>query len=55
VELEKIAEEVLPGKEGGWGKRAGLGQGGQMTQTMYAHMNKYIFLKKAVRKPLLHP
>jgi hypothetical protein len=37
--LEKRAEQVLPGSEGGRGgnERVG-GQGGDMTQTMYAHM-----------------
>jgi hypothetical protein len=31
MELEKSAEQVLPGKEG---------EGGEMTQIMYAHVNK---------------
>jgi hypothetical protein len=31
------AEQDLPGTEGG---RWGGGQGGEMTQTMYAHVNK---------------
>jgi hypothetical protein len=37
TKLEKRAEQVLPGSEGkeGWG-----GQGGEMAQTMYAHVNK---------------
>jgi hypothetical protein len=30
----------LPGIEGGRGRGWGEGQGGEMTQTMYAHMNK---------------
>jgi hypothetical protein len=41
------AEQDLPGTEGGGGKRSGRGredgggwQGGEMTQTMYAHVNK---------------
>jgi hypothetical protein len=37
------AEHDLPGTEGGRGKRGeggGGGQGGEMTQIMYAHMNK---------------
>jgi hypothetical protein len=32
------AEQDLPGTE--WGEEAGGGQGGEMTQTMYAHVNK---------------
>jgi hypothetical protein len=28
------------GEEGGGGKRRGLGKGREMTQTLYAHMNK---------------
>jgi hypothetical protein len=36
--LEKMAEQVLPGSEGVGGR--GKGQGGEMAQTMYAHMNK---------------
>jgi hypothetical protein len=40
--LEKRAEQVLPGKEDSLGRRegAGEGQGEEMAQTMYAHMNK---------------
>jgi hypothetical protein len=38
--LEKRAEQVLPGsKESGERKRE-WGTGGEMAQTMYAHMNK---------------
>jgi hypothetical protein len=42
--LEKRAEQALPGSEGkwrreGWGREQGE-QGGEVTQTMYAHMNK---------------
>jgi hypothetical protein len=49
--LEKRAEPVLPRSEGGGGEReggegGGKGQGGEMAQTMYAHMNK---LKKKRR------
>jgi hypothetical protein len=41
MELEKSAEHVLPGSDGGRGKRMGIGgQEGQMTQTMYARVNK---------------
>jgi hypothetical protein len=40
--LEKRAEQVLPGSEGDGGKRRGWGAGGEMTQTVYAHMNKLI-------------
>jgi hypothetical protein len=32
------AEWHLPGTE--WGKGGGEGQGGEMTQTMYAYVNK---------------
>jgi hypothetical protein len=33
--------KILPGIKGGWGREGvGGGQGGEMTQTMYAHMNK---------------
>jgi hypothetical protein len=36
TKLEKSAEQVLPGS-----RRVGVGrQGGEMAQTMYAHMNK---------------
>jgi hypothetical protein len=45
TKLEMRAEQVLPGSEagGGRGMRQGMGVGGwgkEMTQTMYAHMNK---------------
>jgi hypothetical protein len=37
TKLEIRAEQVLPGSGGrGWGK----GTGGEMTQTMYTHVNK---------------
>jgi hypothetical protein len=43
TKLEIRAEQVLPGREGGGRKRVrGAGQGGEMTQTMYAHVNKLI-------------
>jgi hypothetical protein len=38
--LEKRAEQVLPGNKRGKGRE--LGQRGEMSQTMYAHMNKWI-------------
>jgi hypothetical protein len=41
TKLEIRAEQVLPGREvwsGGEGGREG--QGGEMTQTIYAHVNK---------------
>jgi hypothetical protein len=41
TKLEIRAEQVLPGSEGGWGEKGrGRGQWGEMTQTMYAHVNK---------------
>jgi hypothetical protein len=40
MELEKSAEQVLPGSKREGGKGIGVGQGGEMTQAMYAHMNK---------------
>jgi hypothetical protein len=41
TKLEKRAEQVLPGNEGGsGGEGGGEGQRGEMTQTMYAHVNK---------------
>jgi hypothetical protein len=33
-------EGDLPGTERGGGKGGGGGEGGEMTQTMYAHVNK---------------
>jgi hypothetical protein len=37
----------VPGSEGEKGSDSeGGGQGGEMTQTMYAHMNKWIILKE---------
>jgi hypothetical protein len=41
IKLEKRAEQTLPGNEGGGeGEGRDRGLGGEMTQTMYAHMNK---------------
>jgi hypothetical protein len=41
TKLEIRAEQVLPGSKRGWGGESGDGgQGGEMTQTMYAHVNK---------------
>jgi hypothetical protein len=40
TKLEKRAEQVLPGSEGGWSEG---GQGGEMAQTTYTHMNKCIY------------
>jgi hypothetical protein len=37
--MEKRAEQVLPGSLGG-GEEGRGEQGGEMTQTMYAHVNK---------------
>jgi hypothetical protein len=43
TKLEIRAKQFLPGSEGvgerGF-KRGGRGKGGEMTQTLYAHMNK---------------
>jgi hypothetical protein len=41
--LEKRAEQVLPGSEGGGGEGEGdRKKGREMAQTMYTHMNKCI-------------
>jgi hypothetical protein len=41
TKLEKKAEQVLPrSEESGEEKGGGRGQGGEMAQTMYTHMNK---------------
>jgi hypothetical protein len=41
TKLEKRAEQVLPGRQGGEGERMrGQGPGEEMDQTIYAHMNK---------------
>jgi hypothetical protein len=40
TKLEIRAEQVLPGSEGGGRIGWGWGQGEEMTQTMYAHVNK---------------
>jgi hypothetical protein len=40
TKLEKRAEQVLPGSEQGGKRRRGCGQGKEMAQTMYAHVNK---------------
>jgi hypothetical protein len=41
MELEKSAEQVLPGRERRGEKRKGAGgKEREMAQTMYAHMNK---------------
>jgi hypothetical protein len=47
--LEKRAEQVLPGSEGGWGEGWGWGKVGEMTQTMYIHTNKWINNKKILK------
>jgi hypothetical protein len=45
--LDIRAEQVLPGSERGWmGEGEGGGQGGEMTQTMYAHVNNCIIIIK---------
>jgi hypothetical protein len=45
TKLEIRAKSFLPGSEGvggerGGGGKEGSGEGGRMTQTLYAHMNK---------------
>jgi hypothetical protein len=40
TKLVARAEQDLPGTEGGRGEKWGRGQGGEMTQTIYAHVNK---------------
>jgi hypothetical protein len=40
TKLEKRAEQVLPGSEGVGMEIRGQGQGGEIAQTMYTHMNK---------------
>jgi hypothetical protein len=41
TKLEKKAEQVLSGSEGSWEEEGGgKGQGGEMAQTLYAHVNK---------------
>jgi hypothetical protein len=51
--FNKIGEEGRAGSawtEGGWGgERGGGGQGCEMAQTMYAHMNKWINNQKKYR------
>jgi hypothetical protein len=41
TKLEIRAEKVLPGSEVRWGEKSGgQGQGREMIQTMYTHVNK---------------
>jgi hypothetical protein len=41
TKLEIRAEQFLPGNDRGWrGEGEDRGQGKEMTQTMYAHVNK---------------
>jgi hypothetical protein len=40
MELEKSEEQVLPGNEAGRGEGGSSRQGEEMTQAMYAHVNK---------------
>jgi hypothetical protein len=49
------AEQDLPGTKGVGGRRWGRGQGREMTQTMYAHMNKRIIKKKNNSSSTLGP
>jgi hypothetical protein len=59
--FNKISNEgrqVLPGSEGGWeGVGGGRGQGREMTQTMYACVNKWIIIIKNIpdKGQGLHP
>jgi hypothetical protein len=40
--LKKKAEQILPGSMGRWGgEEGGEGQGREMAQTMYTHVNKW--------------
>jgi hypothetical protein len=40
TKLEIRAEQVLPGSKGGRGRKEERRAGGEMTQTMYVHVNK---------------
>jgi hypothetical protein len=41
--LEKRAKHVVPGSKRGWGRRRrARGQGEEVAQTMYMHMNKQL-------------
>jgi hypothetical protein len=40
TKLEIRAEQVLPGSKGGGREGGSWGQEGEMTQTMYTHVNK---------------
>jgi hypothetical protein len=46
TKLEIRAEWILPGSKGVGMRGKGLGVGGEMAQTIYAHMNKQIKKKK---------
>jgi hypothetical protein len=46
MELEKSTEQVLPGGEGRGGRQCGQEQEGEMTQRMYAYVNKLIIIIK---------
>jgi hypothetical protein len=51
TKLEKRTEQVLPGSKEAWGgEGGGREQEGEMAQTMYAHMNKWINNKKQYLK-----
>jgi hypothetical protein len=57
TKLEIRAEQILPGSDGGRGREGGGGgQGREMTQTMYAHVNKRIikFKKRRIREYFSH-
>jgi 3-oxoacyl-ACP reductase-like protein len=42
TKLEIRAKQVLPGSNGVGGEDGGRGQHGEMTQTLYAHVNKWV-------------
>jgi hypothetical protein len=49
TKLEIRAEQFLPGSEG-WGVHGGCGgKGAEMTQTLYAHLNKRYIKKRKVK------
>jgi hypothetical protein len=45
-----VRESGGEGRVGEWGGREGMKEGGKMTQTLYAHMNKIKIKKKRIPK-----